>query len=56
MKRLIFEYALLLTTGLLSFPQMLYCQSTTIINYQTWGGASGCNIFASATQQRTDAG
>lgn len=23
--------------------------SQTIINYQTWAGASGCNIFASST-------
>ena len=43
-----FKLACLLP-GLLILNQLAYSQTTTIINYQTWTGATGCNIFGSST-------
>jgi hypothetical protein len=38
-----------LLPGLLILNQLVYSQTTTVINYQTWTGATGCNIFGSST-------
>ena len=42
-----FFQLLLITVSLLFITKIGYSQ--TVINYQTWSGASGCNIFATPT-------